>query len=161
MTGLRVGFGYDFHKLKSDLPFFLGGVKISHYKGILAHSDGDILLHSISDALLGAAALGDIGCFFPDDELINKNINSAIILSSVIKKLDKLAFKIVNVDSTILLEKPKLQPLIRDIKISLSNLLSVSLDQINIKATTGEGMGAIGKEEGIACYATVLIEKIQ
>ena len=101
MTGLRVGFGYDFHKLKSDLPFFLGGVEISHYKGVVAHSDGDILLHSISDALLGAAALGDIGCFFPDDDPRNKNINSTIILSSVMKKLNDLSFKIVNIDSTI------------------------------------------------------------
>ena len=161
MTSLRVGFGYDFHKLKSDLPFFLGGVEISHYKGVVAHSDGDILLHSISDALLGAAALGDIGCFFPDDDPKNKNINSTIILSSVMKKLNDLSFKIVNVDSTILLEKPKLQPLIQDIKTSLSKLLTVSLDQINIKATTGEGIGSIGKEDGVACYATVLIEKIQ
>tara|TARA_B100001142_G_C14102733_1_gene565901 strand:- start:307 stop:792 length:486 start_codon:yes stop_codon:yes gene_type:complete len=161
MTGLRVGFGYDFHKLKSDLPFFLGGVEMSHYKGVVAHSDGDILIHSISDALLGAAALGDIGCFFPDDDPKNKNINSTIILASVIKKLNDLSFNIVNVDSTILLEKPKLQPMIKDIKISLANLLSLSLDQINIKATTGEGMGSIGKEDGVACYATVLIEKIQ
>ena len=161
MTGIRVGFGYDFHKLKSDLPFFLGGVEISHYKGVVAHSDGDILLHSISDALLGAAALGDIGCFFPDDDPRNKNINSTIILSSVMKKLNNLSFNIVNVDSTILLEKPKLQPLIQDIKTSLADLLSLSLDQINIKATTGEGIGSIGKEDGVACYATVLIEKIQ
>lgn len=161
MTSIRVGFGYDFHKLKSDLPFFLGGVEISHYKGIVAHSDGDILLHSISDALLGAAALGDIGCFFPDDDPRNKNINSTIILSSVIKKLNDLSFNIVNVDSTILLEKPKLQPLIQDIRTSLADLLSLSLDQINIKATTGEGIGSIGKEDGVACYVTVLIEKIQ
>ena len=161
MTSIRVGFGYDFHKLKSDLPFFLGGVKISHYKGVVAHSDGDILLHSISDALLGAAALGDIGCFFPDDDPRNKNINSTIILSSVMKKLNDLSFNIVNVDSTILLEKPKLQPLIQDIKTSLADLLSLSLDQINIKATTGEGIGSIGKEDGVACYVTVLIEKIQ
>tara|TARA_Y100000589_G_scaffold266270_1_gene257438 strand:+ start:2109 stop:2594 length:486 start_codon:yes stop_codon:yes gene_type:complete len=161
MTNLRIGFGYDFHRLKPGLNLILGSVEIPHFKGVVAHSDGDILIHSIADALLGAAALGDIGLFFPDNDLKNKNIDSAIILSTVIKKLNERSFKIVNIDSTILLEKPKLQPFITRIRSSLSNLLSISLEQINIKATTGEGMGPVGKQDGIACYVTVLIEKMQ
>lgn len=160
ITNLRVGSGYDVHKLKPGLNFILGGVHIEHSKGIEAHSDGDILLHAVSDALLGAAALGDIGCFFPDTDSKFKNLNSTVILDFVLEELKKMSYLIVNIDITIVLELPKLNVLIPEIKQSLCKLSNLTLDRINIKATTSEKMGFVGREEGIACHATVLIEKI-
>ena len=160
MTNIRVGIGYDVHKLESNLPFLLGGVNLDYKKGVVAHSDGDIVFHALSDALLGAAALGDIGHFFPDDDPKYKNINSAIILKSVVDHLDDLNYQVVNADVTIVLEKPKLQPIINSIKNTVAKHLNVNTDQINIKATTSEKMGFVGREDGIVCYAVVLIEKI-
>ncbi len=160
MTNIRIGTGYDVHKLKSNLPFLLGGIELNHSKGIVAHSDGDILFHALSDALLGAAALGDIGCFFPDTDLKNKDIDSSLILSFVLNKILKLSYQILNIDVTIVLEKPKLQPIIPSIKKSVAESLKIKLDQVNIKATTSEGMGFVGKEEGVVCYVSVLLEKI-
>ena len=160
MTNIRVGIGYDIHQLQLNLPFVLGGVQIDHTAGVVAHSDGDILFHAIADALLGAAGLGDIGHFFPDNDPKYKNINSAIILSEVLSNLMKLSYHIVNIDVTIVLEKPKLSPLLVKIKHSVSSCLKIEENQLNIKATTSERMGFIGKEKGIACYAVVLIEKI-
>ena len=160
MTNIRVGIGYDIHQLKLNLPFILGGVQIEHNKGVVAHSDGDILFHAISDALLGAAGLGDIGHFFPDNDSKYKNLNSAIILSDVLEKLTQLSYHIVNIDITIVLEKPKLSSILAQIKKSTSTLLKITTNQINIKATTSEKMGFIGEEKGVACYAVVLIEKI-
>ena len=160
MTNIRVGIGYDVHQLKPNLPFVLGGVKINHNKGILAHSDGDIIFHALSDALLGAAALGDIGHFFPDNDPKYKNINSAKILVFVLEKLFKLSYQIINVDIIIVLEKPKLQSIISKIKKSVADHLKIDITNVNIKATTSERMGFVGREEGIACYATVLVEKI-
>ena len=123
-------------------------------------SDGDILFHALSDALLGAAALGDIGCFFPDTDSKNKDIDSSLILSFVLNKILKLSYQILNIDVTIVLEKPKLQPIIPSIKKSVAESLKIKLDQVNIKATTSEGMGFVGKEEGVVCYVSVLLEKI-
>jgi len=160
MTNIRVGIGYDVHQLKPNLPFVLGGVKINHNKGILAHSDGDIIFHALSDALLGAAALGDIGHFFPDNNPKYKNINSGKILVFVLEKLFELSYQIVNVDIIIVLEKPKLQSIISKIKKSVADYLKIDITNVNIKATTSERMGFVGREEGIACYATVLVEKI-
>lgn len=160
MTNLRIGTGYDVHQLKSNLPFLLGGVELIHNKGVVAHSDGDIVFHALSDALLGAAALGDIGHFFPDTDPQYKNMDSSIILISVLDELLRLSYKIVNVDITIVLERPKLQPIIGAIKKSVAKYLKTQLDQVNIKATTSEKMGFVGKEEGVVCYASVLIEKI-
>lgn len=160
MANIRVGSGYDIHQLKPNLPFLLGGISIKHNKGILAHSDGDIVFHALSDAILGAAALGDIGCYFPDTDPENKNINSREILVSVLEKLANMSYQIGNVDITIVLERPKLQPIIADIKSSVANSLNTPLTNVNIKATTSEGMGFIGKKKGVACYATVLIEKM-
>ena len=160
MTNLRIGTGYDVHQLKNNLPLLLGGVEVSHNKGIVAHSDGDIVFHALSDALLGAAALGDIGHFFPDTDPAFKNMDSSVILSSVLSELSKLSYQIVNVDITIVLERPKLQPLIPAIKNSVAKYLKTQLNQVNIKATTSEKMGFVGKEEGVVCYASVLIEKI-
>ena len=160
MTNLRIGTGYDVHQLKNNLPLLLGGVEVSHNKGIVAHSDGDIIFHALSDALLGAAALGDIGHFFPDTDPAFKNMDSSVILSSVLSELSKLSYQIVNVDITIVLERPKLQPHIPAIKNSVAKYLKTQLNQVNIKATTSEKMGFVGKEEGVVCYASVLIEKI-
>ena len=160
MTNIRVGIGYDIHKLASNLPFLIGGINLDYKKGVVAHSDGDIVFHALSDALLGAAALGDIGHFFPDDDPKYKNINSAIILKSVVEKLASLNYQVVNVDVTIVLEKPKLQPIIHNVKNTVAQHLNVNADQVNIKATTSEKMGFVGREDGIVCYAVVLIEKI-
>lgn len=159
MNSIRVGNGYDVHQLKENLPFILGGVNIKYTKGIVAHSDGDVLLHAISDALLGAASLGDIGHFFPDTDQKYKDIDSKLILRKVCDELNQLSFSIINVDVTVVLEKPKLQPYINTIKESVAHLLRIPVDHTNIKATTSETMGFIGRGEGIVCYATVLIQK--
>ena len=159
MNSIRVGNGYDVHQLKEKLPFILGGVNIKYTKGIVAHSDGDVLLHAISDALLGAASLGDIGHFFPDTDQKYKDIDSKLILRKVCDELNRLSFSIINVDVTVVLEKPKLQPYINTIKESVAHLLRIPVDHTNIKATTSETMGFIGRGEGIVCYATVLIQK--
>mgnify|MGYP001324019554 CR=1 FL=1 len=160
MTNIRVGMGYDIHQLDENLPFFLGGVNIEYKKGIVAHSDGDIVFHAIADALLGAAGLGDIGHFFPDDNPKYYNMDSTLIIKEVLLKLKKLQYSIVNIDITIVLEKPKLALLIARIKESISKHLKINIEYINVKATTSEGMGFVGKENGIACYSVVLIEKI-
>ena len=160
MTNLRIGIGYDVHQLELGLPFILGGLQLESDRGVVAHSDGDILYHAIADALLGAAALGDIGHFFPDDDPKYKNIDSKIILLDVLSRLNKMSYSIVNIDITIVLEKPKLVPWIPKIKSSVSTCLSIDSDQLNIKATTSERMGFVGKEKGVACYSVVLIEKI-
>tara|TARA_Y100001968_G_C19357264_1_gene717870 strand:+ start:303 stop:785 length:483 start_codon:yes stop_codon:yes gene_type:complete len=160
MTNIRVGMGYDIHQLDENLPFFLGGVNIEYKKGVVAHSDGDIVFHALADALLGAAGLGDIGHFFPDTDMKYKNIDSSVIILDVLEKLKQLAYRIVNIDITIVLEKPKLQLQLPNIKDSISNHLQIPINNINIKATTSEGMGFIGKGQGLACYAVVLIEKL-
>ena len=160
MTNIRIGFGYDVHQLKDNLPFLIGGVELNHSKGILAHSDGDIVFHSIADALLGASGLGDIGHFFPDTDPQYKGFDSSIILNEVMLKLKQLSYIIVNIDVSIVLEKPKLSAVISEVKLSISKCLKIDVSQINIKATTSERMGFIGKEQGIACYTVVLIEKI-
>ena len=160
MSNIRVGMGYDVHQLKHNLPFILGGLKLNYNKGIVAHSDGDIVFHAIADALLGAAGLGDIGHFFPDDNPKYYNMDSTLIIKEVLLKLKKLQYSIVNIDITIVLEKPKLALLIARIKESISKHLKINIEYINVKATTSEGMGFVGKENGIACYSVVLIEKI-
>jgi len=159
MSNLRIGIGYDVHKLATNLPFILGGVKLNHNKGIVAHSDGDIIYHTISDALLGAAALGDIGHFFPDTDLKNKGLDSSVILLEVISKLQELSYSIVNIDVSLVLEKPKIQPYIMDIRKSISQLININFDLVSVKATTTEKMSFIGLEQGLSCYAVVLIEK--
>ncbi len=152
--------GYDVHQLDENNTFLLGGINIDYEKGIVAHSDGDIVFHALSDALLGAAGLGDIGHFFPDTDMKYKNLDSSLIVLSVLEKLKQLSYNIVNIDITIVLEKPKLQSHLPNIKNSISNYLKISSNNINIKATTSEGMGFVGKGQGIACYAVVLIEKV-
>ena len=157
---IRTGFGFDVHQLKDDLDFWLGGVKVPHIKGGLGHSDADVLIHSICDALLGAANLGDIGKHFPDTSDDYKGIDSKILLKEVMKLIHEKGFELVNIDSTICLQKPKIGPFIPEMKKVLAECIGLATDLISIKATTTEKLSFIGREEGLSAYATVLINKI-
>ncbi|MGQ9846262.1 MAG: 2-C-methyl-D-erythritol 2,4-cyclodiphosphate synthase [Bacteroidales bacterium] len=155
----RIGFGYDVHKLEKNLPFILGGIFIPSEKGMVAHSDGDVLLHAICDALLGAANLGDIGTHFPDTSEEYKNIDSIILLQKTVKLIQEKGYKISNIDSTVVVEKPKLATHIDKMRTKIATSINLDKDQISIKATTNEKLGFIGKEEGVTAYAVVLLEK--
>ena len=157
---MRVGIGYDVHKLVEDRKLIIGGVDIPHIKGLLGHSDADVLLHAISDALLGAAALGDIGKYFPDTDERYKGISSLILLEHVGKLLSEKNYKIINIDATIVAQKPKLLPYILTMRGNIAKALQIDLDDINVKATTEERLGFTGSEEGISSYAICSIEKI-
>jgi len=156
---MRIGFGYDVHQFAENRELWLGGVKIPHTKGLLGHSDADVLIHAICDALLGAAALGDIGKHFPDTDPIFKGIASKILLSKTAELLASAGYKIQNIDSTIALQIPKIAPYIMQMRNTLSVILGIDLDQISIKATTTERLGFEGREEGVSAYAVVLISK--
>jgi len=156
---IRVGFGFDVHPLKAGLDFWLGGIKINHYKGAIGHSDADVLIHAICDSLLGAANLGDIGFHFPDTSQEYKNIDSKILLSKVMELLKKKNYKIGNIDTTVCLETPKINPYIPQIKTTLAGIMHIPEDCLSIKATTNEKMGYIGREEGISAYSVALIQK--
>ena len=156
----RIGFGYDVHQLVDNRDFWLGGIKIPFEKGAFGHSDADVLIHVICDAILGAANLGDIGTHFPDNSEDYKNIDSKIFLSKVISMIREKGYEIVNIDSTICLQLPKLAPYISSMKDELSKCMSIAVEDISIKATTTERLGFVGKEKGIAAYATVLINKV-
>lgn len=155
---MRIGFGFDVHRLAKGKPFYLGGIKIKHSKGAVGHSDADVLIHAICDALLGAANLRDIGYHFPNKDPKYKNIDSKILLREVNQLLKKNNFRIVNIDSTVCLEEPKINPYISDMKKTLSGVLSLDEKNISIKATTNESLGFIGRKEGVAAYALALIE---
>ena len=157
----RIGFGYDVHQLVSGRDFWLGGIKIPFDKGGLGHSDADVLVHVICDALLGAANMGDIGKHFPDSSEEYKDIDSKILLKNVMELIRKNNFEIVNIDSTVCLQLPKLAPFIDTMKLELSNCMSIDVNDISIKATTTERLGFVGQEKGISAYATVLINKIR
>ena len=157
----RIGFGYDVHQLVSGRDFWLGGIKIPFDKGGLGHSDADVLVHVICDALLGAANMGDIGKHFPDSSEEFKDIDSKILLKNVMKLIRKNNFEIVNIDSTVCLQLPKLAPFIDTMKLELSNCMGIDVNDISIKATTTERLGFVGEEKGISAYATVLINKIR
>ena len=157
----RIGFGYDVHQLVSGRDFWLGGIKIPFDKGGLGHSDADVLVHVICDALLGAPTMGDIGKHFPDSSEEFKDIDSKILLKNVMELIRKNNFEIVNIDSTVCLQLPKLAPFIDTMKLELSNCMGIDVDDISIKATTTERLGFVGKEKGISAYATVLINKIR
>jgi len=157
----RIGFGYDVHQLVSGRDFWLGGIKIPFDKGGLGHSDADVLVHVICDALLGAANMGDIGKHFPDSSEEFKDIDSKILLKNVMELIRKNNFEIVNIDSTVCLQLPKLAPFIDRMKLELSNCMGIDVNDISIKATTTERLGFVGKEKGISAYATVLINKIR
>lgn len=155
----RIGFGYDVHKLENGIPFRLGGVDIPHSKGAKGHSDADTLVHAICDALLGAAALGDIGQHFPDNSDDYKDINSLYLLERTIRMIYDLGYAISNIDSTICLQNPKIAPYIEDMRSALSLAMGLDKNQVSVKATTEEKLGFTGREDGIAAYAVVLIVK--
>ncbi|MFA7116346.1 MAG: 2-C-methyl-D-erythritol 2,4-cyclodiphosphate synthase [Bacteroidales bacterium] len=156
---VKIGNGYDVHKLAKGLKLVLAGVEIKHTKGLVAHSDGDVVIHALCDALLGALSLGDIGQHFPDTENEYKNIDSRILLSRVMLMVRDRGFNIGNVDITILAQEPKLL-MYRELMVgTLSSLMNCRVDQVSVKTTTTEHLGYIGREEGIATYATVLIFK--
>ncbi len=157
---LRIGFGYDVHQLVEGRDFWLGGVKIPHKKGALGHSDADVLVHVICDALLGAANLGDIGKHFPDNSKEFKDIDSKLLLGEVVHMLKENNYEIVNIDSTVCLQLPKLAPFINQMKDELAKCINIESDRISIKATTTEKLGFVGNEKGVSAYATVLINKV-
>ncbi|MCC5910786.1 MAG: 2-C-methyl-D-erythritol 2,4-cyclodiphosphate synthase [Clostridiaceae bacterium] len=154
---MRVGLGYDVHKLVEDRKLIIGGVDIPYDKGLLGHSDADVLLHAIKDALLGAAALGDIGKHFPDTDERYKGADSLKLLKAVAKLLEEKNYAINNIDATIIAQKPKMAPHIQVMRKNIANALKIDVDQVNVKATTTEGLGFVGKEEGIAAQAIVSI----
>ena len=157
---MRIGMGYDVHKLVEDRRLILGGVDIPYEKGLLGHSDADVLVHAVMDALLGAAALGDIGRHFPDNSDDFKNISSLILLDKVFHLLKDKGYTTINIDATVIAQRPKLASHIEDMRKNIANALQCDVDQINIKATTEEGLGFTGTGEGIAAQAVCLIEKI-
>ncbi|MDM8142870.1 2-C-methyl-D-erythritol 2,4-cyclodiphosphate synthase [Megamonas hypermegale] len=157
---MRVGIGYDVHKLVEGRKLILGGVEIAHEKGLLGHSDADVLLHAIADALLGAASLGDIGRHFPDTDEKYKGISSLILLEHVGSLLAEKNYRINNVDATIVAQRPKLMPHIEKMRQNIAAALKTDLDAINVKATTEERLGFTGSEEGMSSYAVCSIEKI-
>jgi 2-C-methyl-D-erythritol 2,4-cyclodiphosphate synthase len=155
----RIGFGTDFHQLVEGREFWLGGVKIPHSKGALGHSDADVLLHAICDAILGAACLGDIGVHFPDTNASYKNIDSKILLSKSFELINKTGYSIINIDSTVCLQSPKIKNFIPQMQQAIASILFINIDDISIKATTTEKMGFVGREEGIVAYATILLQR--
>ncbi|HUS00989.1 MAG TPA: 2-C-methyl-D-erythritol 2,4-cyclodiphosphate synthase [Chitinophagaceae bacterium] len=156
----RIGFGVDFHQLVADRELWIGGINIAHNKGALGHSDADVLLHAICDAMLGAACLGDIGVHFPDTSSEFKNIDSKILLKKSFELITDEGYRIVNIDSTLCLESPKIKSYIPGMQQTIAAILSVKVSDVSIKATTTEKMGFIGREEGLAAYATVLLERV-
>jgi 2-C-methyl-D-erythritol 2,4-cyclodiphosphate synthase len=154
---IRIGQGIDFHRLEKDLDLWLGGVKIPSEKGCVAHSDGDALLHAVCDALLGAAGLRDIGYWFPDNNPEFRNIDSKILLQRTIELVREKGFEVVNIDSTVCLEKPKISKFVPDMKTAISGICGIGDDDVAIKATTTEKMGFTGREEGIVAMAVVLL----
>lgn len=157
---IKVGFGYDVHQLAEQRPLFLGGVQVPHSHGLLGHSDADVLIHAICDALLGAANLRDIGYHFPDNDSSYKNIDSKILLARTRDLLQENGFSIGNVDCTICAERPKLKNYIDLMQQTLSNILKIDISDVTIKATTTEKLGFVGQEKGMVAYAVCLIEKI-
>lgn len=159
MMRYRTGLGYDVHRLEEGLPFFLGGIKIPHNKGAVGHSDADTLIHAICDALLGAAALGDIGRHFPDTDDAYKGIDSKILLKRVVELLKESGYAIENIDATVALQKPKIAPFIPEIRKCLAETACIEVDCISVKATTTEKLGFEGREEGVSVQAIALISR--
>lgn len=155
---MRIGHGYDVHRLTEGRKLILGGVEIEFEKGLLGHSDADVLLHAVSDALLGAAALGDIGKLFPDDDERFLNADSLKLLAEVVKKLDESGYRIVNIDSTVIAQRPKLSPFIDTMRKNIAECCSLDKSSVSVKATTEEKLGFTGSGEGISAHAVVLIE---
>lgn len=156
---IKVGMGFDVHRLVPDRDLWLGGIRIDHTLGLLGHSDADVLIHAICDALLGAAGLRDIGFHFPDSDPQYKGIDSKVLLTHTVRLLAEKGWRISNVDATVCAERPKLNPHIPAMQQTLAPLLQIDEEDVNIKATTTEKLGFTGREEGISAYAVVLIEK--
>lgn len=159
MTGLRIGQGYDLHRLVPERDLIIGGVKIPHDKGLLGHSDADVLCHAIIDALFGAVAAGDIGRHFPDTDPAFKGADSIKLLQEAGKILTEKGFKIVNIDSTIIIQKPKMAPHTDKMRENIAQTLNIRTDEVSVKAKTNEGMDSTGKEEAVQAFAVVLVEK--
>ncbi|MFN8252302.1 MAG: 2-C-methyl-D-erythritol 2,4-cyclodiphosphate synthase [Ferruginibacter sp.] len=157
--GYRIGSGIDFHQLVEGRDLWIGGVKIPHNKGALGHSDADVLLHAICDAMLGALCLGDIGVHFPDTDQSFKNIDSKILLEKTYIMVQAKGYKVVNIDSTLCLQAPKIKPFVSLMQDAIAKVLQMDPSDISVKATTTEKMGFVGREEGLVAYATVLLEK--
>ena len=155
----RIGSGVDFHQLVTGRDLWIGGVKIPHHKGSLGHSDADVLLHAICDALLGAASLGDIGQHFPDTDPAFKNIDSKILLQKTVGLISAKGYTIVNIDSTLCLQEPKIKPYVSQMQEVIATICGLTTEEVSIKATTTETMGFVGREEGLVAYATILLER--
>jgi 2-C-methyl-D-erythritol 2,4-cyclodiphosphate synthase len=155
----RIGSGVDFHQLVTGRDLWIGGVKIPHSKGALGHSDADVLLHAICDAMLGALCLGDIGVHFPDTDATYKNIDSKILLAKSFELIKSKGYKIVNIDTTLCLQSPQIKPYVLQMQQVIAAILKITVDDISIKATTTETMGFVGRQEGLVAYATVLLCK--
>lgn len=155
----RIGFGIDFHQLVEGRDLWIGGVKIPHHLGAKGHSDADVLLHAICDALLGALSLGDIGVHFPDTDAAYKNIDSKILLAKTYELISSKGYSVVNVDSSLCLEAPKIKPFVPSMQSCIASILHITTDDVSVKATTTEKMGFVGREEGLVAYATVLLQK--
>lgn len=156
---IRVGFGFDVHQLKENHPFIVGGVDLQHTRGAFGHSDADVLLHAICDAMLGAAAMGDIGTHFKNTDVRWKGISSSVLLEETHRIIRSAGFSIGNLDTMLCLEAPKINPYIPQMRENIAKVLGLSVDEISVKATTNETMGFIGREEGVVAYAVCLLEK--
>lgn len=159
MTKIRVGMGFDVHRLVPDRELWLGGIRIPHIMGLLGHSDADVLIHAICDALLGAANMRDIGYHFPDTSAETLNVDSKILLAKTIDLIASRGYRVGNVDATVCAERPKINPHVPAMKACLAHVMGIDEDDVSIKATTTERLGFTGREEGISAYAVVLIEK--
>ena len=153
----RTGFGFDVHRLAEGYDLWLGGIKIPHSLGAVGHSDADVLIHAICDALLGAAALGDIGAHFPDTDEKYKGIDSKLLLKEVLVLIENNGYKIGNIDSTVALQEPKIRPYIDEMRSTIARICNIESDRVSVKATTTEKLGFVGKKEGVSAYASVLI----
>lgn len=157
---MRIGFGYDVHRLVEGRPFILGGVEIPHEQGLAGHSDADVLLHAVADALLGAAALGDLGAHFPDTDEEWEGADSRELLRQVTKEVQEAGYAPHNVDATVLLERPKVQSHIVEMRDTIATVLVLDRDQVSVKATTGEGVGFVGREEGVAAQVVCTLQSV-
>lgn len=156
---LRIGNGYDVHRLVEGRKLILGGIEIPHTKGVLGHSDGDVLIHAIMDAMLGALALGDIGQHFPDTDMKYENIDSTILLTRVKELIEERGYRVINLDSIVVLQKPKIKPYIEAMRKRVAEVLEIDVEQVSVKATTEEKLGFTGDETGVKSYCVVLLEK--
>lgn len=155
----RIGFGIDFHQLVEDRDLWIGGIQIPHHKGAKGHSDADVLLHAICDAMLGALSLGDIGLHFPDTDPAYKGIDSKLLLMRTYQLIAEKGYRVVNIDSSLSLEAPKIKPYVKQMEETIAHIVGVSAEDVSVKATTSEKMGFVGREEGLVAYANVLLQK--